>query len=71
MKVKRIVTPRAISRFKFMTGAFFACILVQYIAGMVQATFTLNGQEYTQYEKRVTPYGYVEEFTNNDIFCQR
>lgn len=30
-----------------------------------------NGKEYDKKEVRITDYGFVEEYTNGDIFCQR
>jgi len=29
-----------------------------------------NGKEYDKKEVRITDYGFVEEYTNGDIFCQ-
>ena len=76
MKVKRIVSPRAISRFKFMTCVYFACIAIQYFADYALAKVRklselhmFNGVEYSKYEQRITDFGYIEEYTNNDIFC--
>ena len=78
MKVKRIVSPRAISRFKFMTCAYFVIIAIQYLADFALAKvrslselYSFNGVEYSKFEQRMTDYGYIEEYTNNDIFCQR
>ena len=82
MKVKRFLTPRAINRFKVSTGFFLFTIavsaLTNYAAGYLrelegveEEQFRWNGHIYDKYVKRETPYGYVEEWTDNDVFCQR
>ena len=59
MKVKRIVSPRAISRFKFMTCVYFACLAIQYFADFalakvrsLQELYTFNDVEYSKFEQR-------------------
>ena len=43
MKVKRIVSPRAIGRFKFMTCAYFVIIAIQYLADFALAKVLIAG----------------------------
>ena len=37
----------------------------------IRELFTYKDESFSKYEQRVTDYGYVEEYTNNDVFCQR
>ena len=78
MKVKRFLTPRALNRFKIMTGSFGVImaisLLTTAVAGYIrrmedEGPFTWESAEYTMKEIRETHTGYIEEYTNNDQFC--
>ena len=79
MKVKRFLTPRATNRFKIMMGAYLFMIAISFLTSYAEGMFrdleevdyTWDGHTYSLYERRETPYGYVEEWSDNDIICQR
>ena len=83
MKVKRFLTPRAIDRFKIMCGVYAFVMSVSFLTSKAEGfssyieepaespPYMFENESYDKMESRITPYGYVEEYTNKDIFCQR
>lgn len=77
--MKRLLTDRQLRRFKFMCSSSAALLLLQLCAEKVYASvreqydgpYYWNGQEYAQFNRQVTPTGYIDEYTNKENFCTR
>ena len=80
MKIRRVLSPRAMRRFKTMTAVFIFTVLVAFISDRVAARlkveelgegpFTWSDTIFKKGIRRYNDYGYVEEYADK-MFCHR
>jgi len=62
-----------------MTSSTVALMMLQLLAEKVAAAvreqydgpYYWNGEEYSIFERKVTPTGYIDEYTNKENICSR
>ena len=79
--MKRLLTKKQVWRTKFMCLSTLALLLMsllsERVAAAVQSTqqydgpYIWHGEEYSSFKRVTTNTGYIDEYTNNELFCRR
>ena len=78
--MKRILNARQVRRIKFMCGTFMSLLMLAFLGDRVSAQISRQGYggpyywqgvEYAQFTRIKTDTGYVDEYTNRELFCRR
>ncbi len=72
--MKKILSQRALVKFKFMSGTFFLLVTIVLLVGEVfgiDGSYIYKDKEYDKMDSRHKNKGYILEFTNDEDFCHR
>jgi hypothetical protein len=69
--MKQVLTRKQLKRFKTIAVVFTIGFLSNCLVNAVQASYTWQGETYTDFTEQIFSRGAIQEYTTKEEFCDR